>query len=295
MILRSLLFVPGHNAAYLRKAAGSDADAVIVDLEDSVAGRKNKILARQISRELIDEGIFARQRVFVRLNALDSGLLEEDVRAFTCKGVAGFVYPKSYIADDVRRLEEKLAVEEEKSGFERGTFAIIPLIETCSAVWHAEEICRATERVVAIAFGCEDFVADLRGVHDEQDLVLSAPRAMIAMAARAAGVIPIDTVHVKVHDLADLEKNLRLSAILGFEGMLVLHPKELDLVHRYYTPSEAEYDGAKQDLELIAATAETGRGVAVREGRFLGPPLQLAAEHIIRRYEAIRAWEQSRR
>ncbi|HOH46732.1 MAG TPA: aldolase/citrate lyase family protein, partial [Candidatus Cloacimonadota bacterium] len=150
-------------------------------------------------------------------------------------------------------------------------------------------------RVVAIAFGCEDFVADLRGVHDEQDLVLSAPRAMIAMAARAAGVIPIDTVHVKVHDLADLEKNLRLSCILGFEGMLVLHPKELALVHRYYTPSIAEYEGAKQDMELIAATAATGRGVAVREGRFLGPPQQLAAEHIIQRYEAIRAWEQSRR
>ena len=93
---------------------------------------------------------------------------------------------------------------------------------------HAVDICRASPRVVAIAFGCEDFVADLGGLHDEAGRSLYTARALIALAAKAAGVQAIDTVHIHVHDLAGLEQNLRLARELGFDGMLVLHPKEID-------------------------------------------------------------------
>ncbi len=294
MILRSMLFVPGHNEEYLRKATQSKADAVIIDLEDSVPFLDNKIRARQISRKLIDEGIFTRQHVFIRLNSFDSGLLSDDVKALMCKGVTGFVFPKSKQAEDIQLLDKLLTELESFGGYKSGHFCIIPLIETCSAVLHAEEICRASTRVVAIAFGCEDFVADLRGIHDENGISLNTPRAMIAMAARATGVIPIDTVHVKVHDIADLIKNLRVSAILGFEGMLLLHPKEIEHAHLYFTPSEVEYLRAKEDLRLTELAYSEGKGVAVQNGRFLGPPMHIAAHNLIQRYDAILIWEQNR-
>ena len=92
-----------------------------------------------------------------------------------------------------------------------GTYKIIPLIETASAVMNVQEICTASSRVIAIAYGSEDFITDLEGIHDEEHVSLFTPRAMIAMGARAHGIIPIDTVHVRVKDLEDLETNLILS------------------------------------------------------------------------------------
>ncbi len=111
-----------------------------------------------------------------------------------------------------------------KKVFQVGTYKIIPLIETASAVMNVQEICTASKRVIAVAYGSEDFITDLEGIHDEEHVSLFTPRAMIAMGARACNIIPIDTVHVRVKDLEDLEKNLILSRKLGFEGMLILNP-----------------------------------------------------------------------
>src|SRR5690606_37712017 len=135
-----------------------------------------------------------------------------------------------------------------EKGIPVGTFKIIPLIETASAVMNVQEICLASPRVIAIAYGSEDFITDLEGIHDLNHESLFTPRAMIAMGARATGVIPIDTVHVRVHDLKDLEENLKVSKNLGFEGMLVLNPKEIPLVHQYYSPTQQEIEDAKAML-----------------------------------------------
>jgi citrate lyase subunit beta/citryl-CoA lyase len=175
-------------------------------------------------------------------------------------------------------------IEYEK-GFPIGTFKIIPLIETTAAVLRADEICQASKRVVAIAFGCEDFVTDLQGIHDSEGQSLFTPRAIIAMAARANNIIPIDTVHIKVHDLIDLERNLNISKNLGFEGMLVLNPKELPLVHRYLSPSEEEVRNAEDMLRLSYEAEKEGKGVAVKGNKFIGPPMVLAAKEILRKHK----------
>jgi citrate lyase subunit beta / citryl-CoA lyase len=154
-------------------------------------------------------------------------------------------------------------------------------------VINAQEICSASKRVVAIAFGCEDFIADLEGIHDAEQESLFTPRAMIAMAARATGVIPIDTVHIHVHDLVDLEKNLITAKKLGFEGMLVLNPKELALAHQYYSPGEKEVKEAEEMLLLYAESQKEGKGVAVKNGKFIGPPMVLAAKKVLEKNQLI--------
>ena len=136
---------------------------------------------------------------------------------------------------------------------------------------------------MAVAFGCEDFVTDLGGKHDSEGQSIFNPRALIAMGAKANGIIPIDTVHIKVHDLEDLERNLILAKKLGFEGMLVLNPKEIPLIHQYFSPSEQEVEWATEMLALAEEAVLQGKGVAVKNNKFVGPPMVKMARDILKR------------
>lgn len=286
-LLRSLMFVPGHNEKLMTSAGKSDADVLLLDIEDSVQPESNKQNARDTIAKYVREEKFARRKVFPRVNDRESGQLLKDVVQLSVEGVDGFMYPKSKKGEDVYFFDKLLETIEYEKGFPVGTFKIIPLIETASAVLNVEEICKASDRVIAIAYGSEDFVTDLEGIHDQEHISLFTPRTMIAMGARASGVIPIDTVHVRVHDLEDLENNLELSKKLGFEGMLVLNPKELPLVHEYYSPTEQEVKDAKEMLKLAEEASKKGKGVAIKNGKFIGPPMIKAAKKILLKQELI--------
>jgi len=285
--LRSLMFVPGHNERLLRSAARSDADALLLDIEDSVQPIANKQIARDTIRAFVGNQALKNYRIFPRINDRESGQLLKDVSQLTIEGIDGFVYPKSQTGQDVYFFDKLLETIEYEKDFPIGTFKLIPLIETTAAVLNAQEICQASGRVIAIAYGCEDFIADLGGIHDPNGQSLLIPRALIAMAARANKVVPIDTVHIHVHDLEDLERNLTVARNLGFEGMLVLHPKEIPLVHKCFSPSEEDAAGAREMLRLYDEAQRDNRGVAVMEGKFVGPPMVTAAKKVLRMYEII--------
>ena len=282
------MFVPGHNERLLASAARSNADVLLLDLEDSVVPLVNKQVARDKIRHWVTEGKFSNYKIFPRVNDRESGQLLKDIYQLTIPGVNGFMYPKSKTGDDIYFIDKLLETIEYEKGIEIGTFKLIPLIETAAAVLNAQEICKASKRVIAIAFGCEDFITDLEGMHDDEHQSLFTPRAMIAMAARANGVIPIDTVHIKVHDLEDLETNLIVAKKLGFEGMLVLNPKELPLAHHYFSPTAEEVKDAEQMLELFEEAQKEGKGVAVKDGKFIGPPMVIAAKKTLSKYNLIK-------
>jgi len=286
-VLRTMMFVPGHNERLLLSASRSKADALILDLEDSVLPVSNKQIARKIILEKVNTGLFKNFYLFPRINDRESGFLLKDVHALTVPRIDGFVYPKACKGEDIYFFDKLLETIEYEKGFPIGTFKIVPLIETSAAVLNAQEICLSSNRVIAIAFGCEDFVADLEGVHDSEGKSLFTARAMIALAARATGVIPIDTVHINVHDLKDLEKNVKLAKILGFEGMLILHPKELEIAHKYFTPSKSEVTDAKEMLRLQEEAKKGNKGVVIMNGKFIGPPMVIAAKKILERNKLI--------
>jgi citrate lyase subunit beta/citryl-CoA lyase len=286
-LMRSLMFVPGHNDRLLASASRSEADVLLLDIEDSVQPVDNKQVARDKIHQWVTEGKFNNHKVFPRVNDRESGQLLKDIYQLTIPGVHGFMYPKSKLGEDVYFIDKLLETIEYEKGFPIGTFKLIPLIETAAAVLNAQDICKASKRVVAIAFGCEDFITDLEGIHDAEHQSLFTPRAIIAMAARATGVIPIDTVHINVHDLDDLETNLIVAKKLGFEGMLVLNPKEIPLAHQYFSPSEQEIADAKEMLELFEQSQKDGKGVAVINGKFIGPPMVLSAKKTLQLYELI--------
>ena len=271
------MFVPAHNEKFMRSAAKSDADILLFDIEDSVQPAENKQAARNKVVELLNEGIFDRE----------SGHLLKDVTQLAVRGVTGFMYPKAKRGEDIYFFDKLLETIEYEKEIPKGTFKIIPLIETASAVMNVQEICTSSPRVIAIAYGSEDFINDLQGVHDEEHQSLFTPRAMIAMAARANNIEPIDTVHVRVKDLEDLEVNLTISRKLGFGGMMALNPIELPLIHQYFSPSEEEVENAREMLRLDEEARKEGRGVAIMNGKFIGPPFVAKAKKILRKHEQI--------
>lgn len=284
-LMRSLMFVPAHNQKLLDSSLRRNADVLLLDIEDSVP-----VTEKQHARDNIKA--FAAQNgggrlLFPRVNDRESGELLKDLYQLTIPGITGFMYPKSTKEEDVYFVGKLLETIEYEKNIPIGTFKLIPLIETAGAIVNIKDICTACTRVVAVAFGCEDYVTDLRGKHDAEGQSIFHARNAIVNAARATGVLPIDTVHIKVHDLEDLERNLILSKDLGFEGMLVLNPKELPLVNNYFTPSEKEVAWATEMVRLSEEAVKEGKGVAVKDGKFIGPPMLKMANSILNKYRMI--------
>ena len=255
--MRSYLFVPGHNQKLLDSAARSDADVLILDLEDSVPEGYQDQAGELIGKFKCNKPVY--KPVYVRIDSW---------------------HDLAYINEANGIMIPKATVKEIKIYASRYT-KLIPLIETTQGIMEAYKICKSPN-VVAVAFGGEDFKADLQGTD------YHTARAIVAMAARAAGIEPIDTVHTDVNNLGDLEKHLKVSKSLGYRAMLCLHPKELSLVHKYFTPSVQEIEQAKEMIRLSEQAAKQGKGVAVIDGVFIGPPMIRAARKLLNnRYEKI--------
>ena len=287
-LMRSLMFVPAHNEKLMESSLRRNADVLLLDIEDSVQPVENKQIARNNIIQYAKKGKYDDRVVFPRVNDRESGHLLKDVYQLTIPGIDGFMYPKSKKGEDIYFFGKLLETIEAEKGIPQHTFKIIALIETPGAVMNIQDICKACpERLVAVAFGCEDFMTELGGKHDSDYDSIFTARAMIAMGAKANNVTPIDTVHIRVHDLEDLERNLIIGRNLGFEGMLVLNPKELPLVHRFYSPSYEEVDWAKEMLQLSEESVALGKGVAVKDNKFIGPPMVKMAKDIIKKAELV--------
>lgn len=275
------MFVPAHNEHLLQSAAHSNADILLLDIEDSVQPLENKQVARNNILRFVQEGSFKGRNLFPRINDRESGQLLKDVYQLAVEGISGFMYPKARCGEDIYFIGKLLETIEYDKGFAPGTFKLIPLIETTGAVMNIQDICTASPRVIAVAFGCEDYVTDLEGKHDIEGQSIFFARNMIVNGAHNCGVAAIDTVHIRVHDLEDLEHNLILSKKLGFDGMLILNPKELPLCHRYYSPSPEEVEWALEMVQLSEEAIREGKGVAVKDNKFIGPPMVKMAKDIL--------------
>jgi citrate lyase subunit beta/citryl-CoA lyase len=279
--MQSLLFVPGHKEKMLRAAPASGADILLIDLEDSVQPASNKAVAREAVSRLLKEGVFSKSKVFVRVNDLQSGDLVRDLTATIALGVSGFLYPKASTAGDIIFFDKLLEAMEYDLGLEVGNLQIMVLIETAAAVLNCSEICSASKRIVAAAFGSEDYLAEIEGIGGQDNIHLNVPRAMIVLGARAAGVLAIDTVFIDIADIEGLHAQIRTSVDLGFDGMLALHPRQVSHINEGYKPSPIELQAARKTLELYDAAQKTGSGVAYVDGVFVGPPLVRRAKKLL--------------
>lgn len=289
-VLRTMLFLPGHVDKMVHKAATSNADCVVLDLEDAVP-HDQKETARQKIRLFLEQGLFKNKTVFVRINPIESGLTLRDLEGVACEELHGFVYPMAYTADDVKNFDAQLRLMESNLNLPRGHFSLIVLIETPLAVLNAYEIAKASTRVVGLLFGCEDYMAEMQARYSELDMSLHTPRAIVAMASRAAGVEPIDTPYVRVHDLEGLREFANRARDVGMAGMLVMTPRQIDVASEVYSPTGKELEDSQEIVEAAKKAHEEGRSIVVVKERFVSPPTLKQAHKVLARTEAIQKIE----
>jgi citrate lyase subunit beta/citryl-CoA lyase len=287
-LLRSMMFVPGHNEKLIESAAKSTADALIFDLEDSVQPAPNKLLARKRIVESVADPKFNRFHKFVRLNEIETEFFLQDVLQVTEANIDGFLLSKTNTKEDIQYLDNLLTSIERERNLEIGKFSIIPILESALSIVNINEIASSSSRIIALGFGSEDYVSDIQGVRDfDTNISITYPRSLVAIVARAHKMEAIDAAYIKVHDMEGLAKHLETGKILGYSGMWVLHPKQNDLVNQVFSPTAQEYEDSKNFLRLYAEAQKINKGVAIIEGKFVGPPLITKSNAIIARVELI--------
>jgi citrate lyase subunit beta / citryl-CoA lyase len=280
MILRSLLFVPADSEKKLAKARGSAADALILDLEDSVAA-ETRPKARELAREFLKYR--HEQSIWVRINPLGSDDFIRDVEALVASGQAGFVIPKADGPHTLNVIDAHILTRESLAELPAGGIKLLPVAtETPAAVLSLGDYRSPPPRLAALTWGAEDLAAELgaagnRDEHGEFLLTFKIVRTLCLMAAKAAGVDAIETLHANFRDAAGLERAARAAQREGFSGMLAIHPDQVETINEAFTPSQADIDHAQK----VVAAFESGAGVVSLDGRMLDQPHLKQAKHIL--------------
>ncbi|HEX6999445.1 MAG TPA: CoA ester lyase [Gammaproteobacteria bacterium] len=274
-LLRSMLFVPADSERKLARAAGADADALILDLEDSVVAAR-KPHARGLAADFLRERrARPRSGVWVRINAVTEPESERDLDAVLPHGPAGIVLPKPRSAGDVLRLAARLDERERRLGLEPGATRILPIAtETPAALFALGGYAGCGPRLAALTWGAEDLRVALGAATnvDERGEWLptyALARSLCLLAAAAARVPAIDTVFT---DFADEDGLLRQAAAArrdGFVGKLAIHPAQVEPLNRAFTPSREAIAHAQR---VVAAFAASESGTVALDGRMLDKP-----------------------
>jgi citrate lyase subunit beta/citryl-CoA lyase len=280
MILRSLLFVPADSEKKLAKAKSSPADALILDLEDSVAP-ENRPRARGLAHDFLRDQ--NRQAIWVRINPVGSPDFVADMEAVVAARPAGLIVPKPDGPQDLLVLDAHLLTLETQAGLPLRSIQLLPVAtETPTAVLSLKDYRSPPPRLAAMSWGAEDLSAALGAATNRDDageflFVHRMVRAMVLIAAKAAGVDAIETLHADFRDRAGLERVARLAQREGFTGMLAIHPDQVEPINAAFTPSAADVEHATK----VVAAFGAGTGVASLDGKMLDQPHLKQAKHVL--------------
>jgi citrate lyase subunit beta/citryl-CoA lyase len=279
-MIRSFLFVPGDSERKLAKAPDAGADAIIVDLEDSVSAG-HRPLARELAREYID----GRDDVWLRINPVDSSEAMADLQAVMPASPCGIVLPKARSADDATRLATKLDELESRFGIAAGHTRILPLCtERPRALFALDSYVGATPRLAGLTWGAEDLSAALgaRASRDADGNWLSPyelARSLCLFAAAAAEVPAIDTVYTDFRDAQGLASYAQRAARDGFTGMLAIHPAQIATINDAFSPSEQDVRRAERIVALFRDNP--GAGALALDGEMIDKPHLVQARRIV--------------
>jgi len=272
MVLRSMLFVPGNSMRMITKAATLASDATILDLEDAVP-LPDKVTARIMIRDALKAIKSGGAHIFVRVNALTTKLTAEDLKFVGVEGLDGIMLAKTEAKSDIAELDSMLEEIEKGRRLKLGSLEIIPLIETAKGVMNTYEISSASKRIIAVSFGAGDYYRDLgRSVSflspGETELLYA--RSHLANASRAAGIQAIDTPFFGLlTDMKGFTEETILALQLGFKGKLLIHPAQIEVANKIFSPSPDEAEYARRVVEAFEEAQTRGLGVISFEGKMI--------------------------
>jgi citrate lyase subunit beta/citryl-CoA lyase len=285
---RSLLFVPANRADMLAKAPSYGADALIFDLEDSVP-LAEKPKARELAREYIEKHK-ANNSIYVRVNSIETGMLQEDLEAVGSDGLPGVKLPKATSAETIRLVDAILTGLEQKHGLAHETIEIEPALETAKGVWFAYEIASASSRVRSVSTGTAqdgDLQTDIGYTWTAEGDEVLYIRCRVLLAARAAGVEHVlDGGYSNVRDPEGLRICCEAARKLGYRGKPALHPNQIATINRIFTPTAQELDYYRRVIEAFDAAVARGSAATTVDGKLVDYAMAGMAKRVI-------AWAQN--
>jgi len=290
---RSMLFVPGDNEKMIQKGLALNADALIFDLEDAVMPEKRVEARALVLKTLLEtQGEYNGPKRFVRVNPFESDAPLLDLAAIMPGAPDGIVQPKIKHVDCVNKMGNYLDVLEASAGLEIGSTKILAVAtETPEIMFNLGGLKDATDRLIAVNWGGEDLsAAILASTNRDQDggwaFTYKLARSLCLLAARAADIEPLDTVHTDFRDLDALRAECVAARKEGFSGKIAIHPIQVDIINESFTPSDEDVAHARRVMEAFDAAG--GAGAIQLDGQMLDMPHIKQARHVLSQAAALK-------
>jgi citrate lyase subunit beta/citryl-CoA lyase len=272
---RTMLFMPGNNPGMLQNGGVFGADAIILDLEDAVSPQEKdaaRLLVAQ-ALKIVDYGTCEK---VVRINPLDT-FASKDIKAIVPCRPDALLVPKVESPEDIQEVARQVAAVETTGQ----QVKLIALLETPCGIAEAYRIAKADKRVVALAFGAEDYTASLGAKRTKEGTEIFSARTIVVNSAAAAGIQSIDTPFTDVNDREGLLADTQLAKQLGFKGKLSINPRQIDDIHKVFNPTEQDINWAVRVIKAIRKAEAEGSGVASLDGKMVDAPIVARAERIL--------------
>ena len=273
---RSLIFIPGNNQRFLEKSKGINSDILCFDLEDSVPSEEKEVAREYIQKivgELYNNNELKKERIVaVRINSPKSEHILNDLNKVVITGVDAIVIPKVDEVSQISEISEIIEKLEHEKNISKGHIKIIPSIESALGVVNGFNIASCNERISSLVFGIFDFLHDMKIDNSDNDIFTGYmyARAKVPVDARAAGIDSIDSIWQDINDLDGLNKDLKLGKKFGYNGKCIIHPSQIDHVHKTFCPSKQDIEWAKKVVQALDNAQKNHATGAVRlEGKMI--------------------------
>ena len=277
---RTMMFVPGNNPSMMQDAYIYGADSLMLDLEDSVT-LAEKDAARRLVYHALKEVNYGTTEMVVRINPLNTPYGVKDIEAVVKAGVDVIRMPKTETAEEVKEVEAEIERVEREIGVPVGKTQIMAAIESALGVINAYSIATSSKRMMGIALGAEDYCANLKTNRSKDGAELLLARETIVVAARAAGIDALDTVFSDMNDMETFKNEVAFIKKLGFDGKSIINPRQIDIVHEIFAPSQKEINKARLILNAIKEAERKGSGVISLNGKMVDKPVVIRAQRCI--------------
>lgn len=265
---RTMMFLNAQKPSLIKDPQVYGPDSIMLDLEDAVSENQKDSARFSLYNALrtLDYGDMER---VVRINGLDTPHWQEDVRVCVAGGADAIRIAKTESAENVRMVEKAVEAAEREFGVPVGRTLLMAAIESARGILHAEEICTASDRLFGVALSGGDYTKDLQTTLSKSGVELMGARQHLVMAARATGVQCFDTVYLDMDDMDGFEAEVRMIKQMGFDGKSIVNPRQIDIVHKIFTPSRKEIIWAEKVVREIDEKKARGIGVFTVDGKMI--------------------------
>ncbi|MCS5666185.1 MAG: CoA ester lyase [Dehalococcoidia bacterium] len=289
-LYRSFIFVPGNRENMLERARSFKADVIMVDLEDSVPPGE-KATARDMAKDWVPALQREGHRVMVRVNSLDTGLTRVELETLVSPELYGISLGKVESKWNIQDVDRMLRPIEQLAGVEPGSTKIVAWAETASALVDARDIAASSPRVIALAFGAEDFTNDMGIERSDAGDEVQVPRSLVPVAAKAANVASLDSPFVAFQDPGALRADAQKARQMGYTGKHAIHPSQIDIINEVFSPAPDEVAYARRIVEAWDKAQSEGHGSLAMDGRMVDVPVVKRAQNLLAFADAIEAAE----